>query len=231
MKQSWISLGLWAAGILCNAALVLILLLKKCWKIVPFFTAWIAFDLVYSTIGVAAYQANYTWIYWVCALLDFLLQIAVLLEIGFGVLRRNGQWVEESKRELLPFLICGPILACVLALTMTPSTKSVLQALAARANLFSTILVCSLFTAVVRASQQLGLDWRSFIARISYGLMFWTAVAFFTNTLHAYWRTLWHFQALENIRAAAFQLALLYWCIAFWYPESGNKELPVELKK
>jgi hypothetical protein len=58
----------------------------------------------------------------------------------------------------------------------------------------------------------------------------WTLVAFVTDTLHAYWRTLGHFTLLENIRIVFFQGALIYWAIAFWRPESKIIAMPADAK-
>ena len=55
--------------------------------------------------------------------------------------------------------------------------------------------------------------------RESYGFILWNLVAFVTDTLHAYWRTMGQFGALENIRIVVFQAALIYWSVAFWLPE------------
>jgi hypothetical protein len=146
-------------------------------------------------------------------------------------MKRDAQWVEGAKAALMPLAVIGPIFATAMAVMMTPAAPSLLRALGARANLFTTILICFLFAAVVRGSQRLGLDWRSHIARESYGLTLWTLGAFVTDTLHAYWRTMGHFQALENTRIVFFQASLVFWCIAFWLPEPAPREIPLEVRK
>ena len=235
MNLSVIAVLLWAVGSALNAALVIVLLYKRRWKIVPAFTAWMIFQLIFAAACFFVYRFGtkdvYRWVYWLGALVDFVLQLAVVLEIGFRVLKRNGQWVEGTKGAVLPFAVLGPVIAAVMAITMTPAATSLLNSLAARASLFTTILICFLFAAVVRASQRLGLDWVSHIARESYGLTLWTLAAFITDTLHAYWRTMRHFQELENIRIVFFQVSLLYWCVAFWLPEQKQRPIPAQVKE
>jgi hypothetical protein len=126
--------------------------------------------------------------------------------------------------------LIAPIIALGMAWFMTPAAETRLDAWDARGSLFTTILICLLFTAVMATSQQLGLGWRSHIMRESYGLVMWTLVAFVTDTLHAYWRTLGHFTLLENIRIVFFQGALIYWAIAFWRPESETIAMPEDAK-
>jgi hypothetical protein len=235
VRLSLIALALWAAGSALNAALVFVLLYKRRWKTVPWFTVWMIFQLTFAAACFVVYRVGskgtYRWTYWLGALLDFLLQIAVVLEITACVMKRGGEWIEGAKSTLLPFAIGGPVIAAAFAATMTPATPNLLYSLYARASLFTTILICFLFAAVVRGSQRLGLDWRSHIARESYGLTLWTTAAFITDTLHSYWRTLEHFQTLEHVRIVFFQASLLYWCIAFWIPEPEPKPIPEEIRK
>ena len=235
MKLSLMALLLWAVGSALNAALVIVLLYKQRWKAFPAFTAWMVFQLGFTAACFFVYRFEtkevYRWVYWLGALVDFVLQLAVVLEIAFHVLRRNGEWVEGARGAVLPFAIAGPVVAAMMAVTMTPAAPNLLNSLAARASLFITILICFLFAAVVRASQRLGLDWVSHVARESYGLTLWTLAAFVTDTLHAYWRTMGHFQALENIRIAFFQASLLYWCVAFWIPEAEQRPISAQINE
>lgn len=235
MKLSLLEIALWAAGSFLNAALIFVLLYKRRWQVVPWFTAWMCYELAYAAACFIEFRLGskeaYRIVYWGGALGDFLLQIAVVVEIAKCVLQRGGRWVEGARSEVLPFVLAGPVLAAVLTGLMSPATITALDAIAARANLFSTVLICCLFVAVVRASQRLGLDWRSHVARESVGLTLWTVASFLTDTLHAYWRTLEHFGDLESFRIAAFQTALLFWCVAFWLPEPKAKPLPEALKK
>lgn len=230
---------LWAAGFVLNTALLFVLLYKRRYRTVPWFTAWIGFGCLYTITLFWGYRLGsrhlYAVLYWSGAFLDLLFQVAVVLEIAGSVLRRSGRWVEGARRRLIAIASIAPLIAFGMAWFMTPAAETRLDAFEARGSLFTTILICLLFTAVMRVSQQLGLGWRSHIMRESYGLVLWTLVAFMTDTLHAYWRTLGRFTLLENIRIVFFQIALLYWAIAFWRPEadtmipSDEKNNPDEL--
>ena len=235
MKLSLVSVALWAAGSFLNAALVFILFYKGRWRVVPWFTAWMTYELLYAVACFIVFRLgskeSYRLVYWLGALVDFLLQILVIGEIAAYVLKREGQWVEGARSAVLPFLLAGPVISGVMAALMKPAATNTLNALAARASLFSTILICFLFVAILRASQNLGLDWRSHIAREGFGLTLWTVASFLTDTLHAYWRTMGHFQDLENVRIFVFQTSLLFWCVAFWLPEPEPRPIPASLKE
>ena len=230
MNLSLVAVALWAANSVLNVALVFVLVYKRRYRTVPWFTAWMFYELLYAFTCFLVYRLgskeSYRLVYWTGGLGDFLLQICVVAEIARCVLQRGGQWIDGARSTVLPFVVAGPVVAASLAAYMTPAATSLLNSLAARASLFSTVLICFLFVAIVRASQRLGLDWRSHIAREGFGLTLWTMAAFVTDTLHAYWRTMGHFQALENVRITVFQRSLLFWCVAFWLPEPESPPIP-----
>jgi hypothetical protein len=216
---------LWAAGFLLNAALLFVLLKRRRFRTVPWFTGWIGFHVLFTVIMFTTYRFGskhvYAVLYWSEVFLDLLLQIAVVLEIAGAAMRRKGRWVEGARVELTVMGGIAPVVALLMAWLMTPAAETRLDMWVARGSLFTTVLVVLLFSAVVIASQRLGLGWRNHIMRESYGFILWTVVAFATDALHAYWRTLGHFTALEDIRIAVFQAASVYWMIAFWLPENA----------
>ncbi len=223
MNFTLMAIVLWAAGVILNAALLFVLLYKRRYRTVPWFTAWMGTELVYNVALFLGYRFGskhaYALIYWSSDVLDVLLQIAVILEIARYVLRRSGRWVEGARIRLTLMGSTAPLVAFGMAWFMKPAAQTRLDALEARSSLFTTILICLLFTAVVIASQQLGLGLRSHVMRETYGLIAWSLIAFVTDTLHAYWRTMGHFTLLENVRIGVFQAALIYWAVAFWRPE------------
>lgn len=223
MNLSLLATVLWVAGFVLNAALVFVLLYKRRYKTVPWFTAWISAECLYTITLFLAYRFAskhvYAVLYWSTSFLDIVLQTAVVLEIARSVLRRSGRWVEGARVRLSLMGAIAPLIAFAMAWSMTPAAETRLDEWAARGSLFTTILICLLFSGVMTASQQLGLGWQSYVMRESYGLILWTLVAFATDTLHAYWRTMEHFTLLEHVRMICFLASLIYWAIVFWLPE------------
>ncbi len=223
MNLSLLATLLWAAGFVCNAALLSILIYKRRWRTVPWFTAWISFGILYSVTLFTAFRVGtrhaYAVLYWAGAFLDLLFQLAVILEIANYVFRRNERWVEGARLRFILMGVLAPLTAGLMAWQMTPAASSALDAWDARASLFTTIVVCTLFSAVLFVSQQVGVGWRDLVLREGYGLIGWAIVAFVTDTLHAYWRTSQHFTALEHVRMVAYLGSLVYWMVVFWFPE------------
>ncbi len=221
---------LWAAGFLLNAALIIVLFFKRRYRIVPWFTAWMTVEAVYTVALYFTYRFGskhaYEILYLTADFLDVALQIAVILEIAGFLLRRSGRWVEGARLRLVLMGGLAPLLALAMAWFMQPAANTRLDSILARSSLFTTILVCVLFTGILTASQSLGLGLRNHVMRESYGFIIWNLVAFLTDSLHAYWGTLGHFTLLENVRIAVFQGTLVYWCVAFWLPEKQEEKVP-----
>ena len=234
MNLSLLDTVLWAAGFLLNAALLFILFYKGRYRIVPWFTAWIGFEILYTIMLFVAFRFGskhtYALLYWTDAFGDILLQLFVILEIARYVFRRSGRWVEGVGR-LGVYAASAPFIAGLLAWRMTPAATSVLDAWDSRASLFTTVLVIILFTAIMLVSQQVGVGWRSIVLSEGYGFLILVVVAFFTDTLHAYWRTAEHFTELEHIRILAYLGALLYWSVVFWLPEREMEPISMSTNK
>lgn len=235
MKFSLLATIIWAAGFVLNAALFFVLLYKRRYRTVPWFAGWIGFGCLYTITLFIAYRIGsrhlYSVLYWSGAFVDLLFQIAVVLEIARSVLQRSGRWVEGARVRLTLMGAIAPAVGLVMAWFMTPAAETKLDAFEARGSLFTTILICLLLSSIIAASQQLGLGWKSHVMRESYGLIVWTLVAFITDTLHAYWRTMGHFTALEHVRMAFYQASLIYWTVAFWLPERDMVSLSTETIK
>ncbi len=233
MHLSFAAALLWAASFMLDAALLFVLVHKKRYRLVPWFTGLIAYYIFYSLVCFLAIRAGfrqlYREVYWSGAFLDFLLQTAVVLEIGAIVLRRSGRWVEGAKGRLAAAAAAAPAIALLMTIMMKPAAETRLDAWDARVSLFTTVFICLLFTAIMAASQQLGLAWRSHVMREGYGLTIWVLVAFFTDTLHAYWRTAESFTALEHIRMIVYLGVLSYWILAFWISEQTQSDLPSDM--
>ena len=222
-ELSWTAIFLWAAGLVMNAALLLVLLWKRRYRKVPAFTAWISWAIL-TTVGLYighTYGSKHLYapLYWTAAFVDLLIQLAVVTELAVLVFRRGDRWVERSRMRLSTGGVCAILLAATLAATVTPAASSAKDALYSRISLFETILFTGIFMAAVATSQQLGVRWGDLVARVGTGFLVLNVVAFLTDTLHAYWRTANHFGDLEHLRMGVYLATLAYWTGAFWLPE------------
>ena len=220
---SLVAILLWAASFGVNVLLLCVLVGKKRWRVVPWFTGWIAFSiLTTATLYLGRKYGGaglYAGLYWGSAFVDVALQLAVIMEIAGFVFRRGEGWVGNTRTKLGRSAVVITAVALVLALSITPAASSARDALYSRASLFVTILVTGLFMAVMAVSQQAGVSWRSIVIREGLGFLILNVVSFITDTLHSYWRTAEHFGDLEHVRIALYIGTLVYWIVVFWLPE------------
>ena len=227
---------LWATDAVLNLALFVVLLYRRRYRVLPWFTAWIAFGSLFTLVLFVALrfgsQHLYALCYWSGAVLDLLFQIAVVIEMGRIVLRRSGRWVEGAKGRFAAMALIGTAVAAVLAWSVKPAATDRFDVLAIRGNLFTAVLICILFTAVIAASQHFGLGWRTYVMREGYGLTIWALTGFAVEALHGYFGSVRHFHALEHLRNFVYDGALLYWAIALWVPERQPRtRTPAERKQ
>lgn len=216
---------LWAYGFVQNLAL-LVVLLKRCRaRSFRAFTVFIAFGTLRTIILFIVFRSAgrhhaYALTYWWAAGIDLSLQVAVVYELARSALYRSSEWIPGAKLRFLLFASAAPAVGIVFASTMTPAARNGLDAWDARANLFITVTICLLVSAVMTVSRQFGGGWNDLVLRFSAGLAVWSLASFVTGTLHAYWRTADSFSVLENVAGIIYLLVTLYWIVVFWCSNS-----------
>jgi magnesium-transporting ATPase (P-type) len=237
MKLSLLDSALWIGSFITEIALLFVLIVRGRWRQFPVFTALISFYVTQAILMFFIYRysspATYTQIYWITFAIDFMLQVALVFEIARIVLRPTGTWVRDARSS---FLIGGLVGACIAAgLTMAvhPSALRSMDAWGIRAFLFTSLLFCELFLAMMFASQRLGLEAKNYVVGLSIGLTMWALVSAAVDVAHSYYGSmhLHDFRLLEHIRTFAYIAAVLYWTVIFWLPESERRPLSPEMQK
>ncbi len=226
---------LWGTGFVANFVLALVLFRRRRWEVLPWFTAWISYQVLatlalYSGMRWGSHRV-YASLYWAGALIDFVLQIALVIELAHLVLQIKGEWAEGARARFYGSGIAGAIFAGVMAFWIAPSATSSLDLWEMRGSLFSTMLICCFFSGIMIVSQRLGLVWRGHVMRVGYGLIAWSFVAFATDTMHSYWGRSEHFAVLEHARQWIYVGAVAYWIVALWLPERDPKQISPEMAR
>ncbi len=225
----------WAAALLGEAALTVVLLRKDRWRKFPAFTALIALPIVTSLLLLPfrwiTGHGGYTVIYRGYVLVDFLLQLAVAVELARSVLRPTGTWVRDARKQFILSAAAGSLLALTLAYLVAPPAASRLEGLQLRADLFTSLLICELFIAVTLASNRLGLGWKNHVMAIGQGFTAWSLVATAVDTLHNYFGARHLYDSTESIKSFIYLGVLWYWCVQLWREEPARQPISAQLRK
>ena len=103
MNLSVLDRVLWAAGFLGQTVLFTVLLYRRRWKEIPVFTALMGFEAALTVVLYWVYKDGsrgwYARIYWSYVLVDFLMQLGVVMEIAHVVLQPTGTWVRDARKQ------------------------------------------------------------------------------------------------------------------------------------
>jgi hypothetical protein len=225
---------LWAASFMGHVALFCVLILRGRWRAFPIFTALICFD-TFLTIALYDIYAHgskvwYGRIYWAAAVVDFALQIGVVLEMARIVLRPTGAWVRDARKQFVLWAVVGVALAVVLAWGVSPPGLKAKEAWEVRGSLFTSLVTCELVLVMALASTRLGLGWRSHVMALGQGLAVWSIVAVAVDGIQSYVGAAQRFATLDHVRICVYCAALLYWIVEFWLPEPVRRPISPEMR-
>ena len=217
---------LWILGFVGHAVLLFILVARGRWRSYPVFTSLAAYQLATSILLCVVFQRGthhaYFVSYWLCAVGDYGLQIALVLEIAGTVCRRNGMWVRTARKKLWIGAAAGVAIATCLCLMVAPPSTSGFDLWDLRASLFSSLLTCELVLSVSITANRLWLQRRNHVMALGQGLALWASVAVLGDVLKV--ATGWRhdFVIFDQIRMFVYLADLAFWSFAFWVPEKAS---------
>jgi hypothetical protein len=235
MNLSTLDNVLWAASFAANAALLLVLIWKKRWREFPVLTTWMTFDVLLTIALFGIYRLGsshlYADVYWLSAIVDFLLQIGVVLEMARIVLRPTGTWLRDARTRFVAFGSLGALVAAAIAVLIHPAAPTPLDAWELRGNLFASIIVCELFLAMMMSANRLGLQWGNHVMGLGRGLTAWAMVTFSVDALHGVLVSERVLSTLDHVQTIVWTGAVVYWSVIFWLPEPERLPLSPGMRK
>jgi hypothetical protein len=221
--------ALWAAGPLVNAVLLIVLFARRRLPQFRALALWAFFSILSSAIFIFLYRFAshriYALSYWAMETCDAILQLAIIAEVAGIIFRPIRVGDKRRRRFLIGSIIAVVSLSFFLAISISPPAATRTGLYEIRGQLFTSLLVCIVFTAVLFSSQKLGLYWRSHVMSVGYGLTVWAVSCLLLDLLHGYLGRSNHFLMLEHVRMAIYLGIFLYWIVALWRNEP-EKELP-----
>jgi hypothetical protein len=240
MNFSGIDSVLLALSIAGKLSLLVILLQRGLFRIFPIFTTLIFWNALEDPILLLilygphhALSAYFQPAYFALLSVDYLLEIAVLFEIGANVL--------QSVRKSLPkgiLLVLGGVMVVVAIVALFVSTHANAANLAHPRTVFvvdSTVAILRLVTFLLIAgfAQVLGLGWKHHVLQLASGFAFYAAVDLIVtslqNRLHAGPEYAAQYQSLSRFLLAGYLCSMYYWCFTLIRKEAPRKEFSPQM--
>lgn len=227
--------ALWAAGLAGSVLLILTLFRRRTYRSFPVFTAYLLFTLLvdlplYWVRGHMSEQAYFN-AYFIASVPDYLLQLAVLLEIGANVVRPVKRSLPIGVLWLLAGLIfLGSTAALLLTLYSTPHFLARISVLYSQMNLAVAFLRLAVFGAIALFAQLLGIGWKNHVLQLATGLAFYSAVGLVVVLAQNRMGLTGEFHALDQIQVASYVAALVFWIWSFAAAEAPRKDFSPQMQ-
>ena len=223
MNLSKVDEILWATTFVGHVALFSILLIRRRWRSFPVFTTLIGFNAALTVLLYFIYaHGSHLWyarFYWSSAVVDFVLQLALVAEIAGIVLRPTGTWVRDAFKQFIVWSIVGVGIAAFAAFGVTPPGLTSNEIWEVRGSLFTSLVTCELVTVMAFSATRLGLGWKNHVAALAQGLGAWALAAALADGTQSYFGQGRSFNVLDHLRIAVYCASLGYWIVRFRLPE------------
>lgn len=228
---------LWAAGLVEHSILLLALVRGARWRAFPVLTALAGYE-VYASLWLLLsnrFGTNHTYFvaYWIVAGLDYLFQLALMVEIARAIFPRTAGWIYGWRGQLAAFSFLGASVAGLLCVLMSPPGVAGLDLWDERINLFTSLLICEVYVSITMTANRLKLQWSDHVAALGHGVALWSAAAVIGDVAHAIdgWRA--SSTVFDQARMITYLGVLVYWIYSLSRPEqaktSGKADIEIVL--
>jgi hypothetical protein len=236
---SFNSIGI-VLGLLLQASLCIVIFRKDLARLYPIFVIYLLLNLAEDALGLSWNIGSdaYKRYYFVATILDYVLQLLIVFEIGKNVLR-------PAKRSI-PFPLArvatiGILICTLIAASFSPQVQSIgtgnLVQVSMRVTLGLAVLKLLLFAALAGFAQVLGIGWKSHVLQLATGLAFFAGVSLLVQIASShvanadYSAYVAHLQRLAQIQSAAYNATLVFWIWAFSRNEAPRKDFTPQMQE
>jgi hypothetical protein len=227
------------AGMAAEVAVVGLLLYKRAWRTLPVFFIYVSWELTGDVVGSYVMQRyttglssdSYMVSYLVLQILDSILQLAVLVELGWSILRPLQSRLSSRGLILVVLLIV------VLGVAIWPFAN--IHGVASLSTAFRNIIHLQQTTSILRilffvllagCSQLLSIGWRNRELQIATGLGFFSLVSLAAGILRQHLGMPDNFNVLNRLVAVSYMCSLFYWVFSFTQKEAEPREFTPQME-
>jgi hypothetical protein len=233
MHLSGLDLLFWAAGLGAHFTLLSVLLIRRRFMVFPIFTAFVISNIgrtvALGLVELYGTKAGYFYTYWSLAILDTVLQLAVVYEMYSLTFRPRGVWARDLWGAFVWLIAVSIVVAGGLTWLATPHARLWMQVVVIKGTFFSSVCMSELFIGIIVLAVRAGLPWRTHVARISQGLGVYSIIDVLIEAGHSYFgvgRNTHTYTMLSHFRMSAYLLCVAYWIVMLRRDEPRSLKLP-----
>jgi hypothetical protein len=219
-------------GLLAEIALLVVLITRRQYKIFPVFSLYIAFGVL-NDVGITGLLAFYPphvgrTVTLALLPLQYLLELGVLLEIAWNVLRPVQVSLPRGSIRVFAGSILLALLGGTLLAWQLGNTGNKLQDYKAPLDLTVSLLRMLIFAATAGFAQLLGIGWKNKVLQLATALGFYSAVDLIVSLVERYSGGSDNLEQVRGV-AFAFELGFLVW--AFTTKEVRRREFSPQMEQ
>jgi hypothetical protein len=228
-----------AAGVLLQASLCVVIFRKGLARLYPIFVIYLLLNLAEDPLSLYWNRGSdaYTRYYFVVTILDYIIQLLIVFEIGKNVLRPSKRSIPFP---LAPVVTVSVLLCALVAASFSPQVQFAgdgnLFQMSLRVTLGLAILKLLLFAALAGFAQVLGIGWKSHVLQLATGLAFYAGVSLLVQIASSHISGadssyLSHMSTLSQMQSGAYNLTLIFWIWAFSRNEAPRKDFTPQMQE
>jgi hypothetical protein len=223
---------LMAIGFGGHLLLFAVLLRSRLYRTFPIFFTYIGYcwltDIIFFVLFRHVSAKTYFWAYFSNNVPELLLQLGILLEVGWNVLNPVRQSLSKAALYMfMTMLFFGTFAALLLSMHSQQATLDRWVGYFLHLNFAMAILRMAVFAAIAGFAQMLGIGWKNHVLQIATGDLSYSIAVLLVELLHSHTNvltnpTMYHLQ--EQFRIISWCMALGYWSYALSRVEAPRKE-------
>jgi len=227
--------AIWFSYIVTEAAVVIALVYRRVWRLLPLFCVYCAWDLLSNAGGFVSslyFPSSYNpTTYLIQTVVDSLLQFAVLVELAWSVLRPIRASLPRGALIAISLLVVG-LGAVIWPFATVPGMAQMgwEQNLLVRVQQTASILRVLFFLMLAGCSQWLSIGWRDRELQVATGLGFYSLASLGEAMLQTHQTSAAESARLNQALIASFIVAMLYWVFSFAQKEAERREFTPQMQ-
>ena len=225
---------LWLTGVSAEAVVVLLCIRGRLFSSIPVFSSYMAWSLF---IDLFVYYlrrlspGSYFQIYFPQMVVDSAFQFAILVELGWAVLRPLR--ASLPKRSILYLalivIVAGALIWPLAGLTLPPKLTPVGRFFVQLQQTFAVLRI-AIFLGLAGFSQLLSIGWRNRELQIATGLGFYSMFSLAVALIHAHQAVGPQYEFLDQLISASYDCSVVYWIVSFSQKESERQEFTPQMR-